>query len=121
MSKKVINWLAVIAWLAVIFYFSNQPNLKSEFEPLWDLIFRKIAHMAEFFVLAYLFFNALSKNKVSLKKKLFLVLILTFLSAVFDEYHQSFIANRVASPVDVGIDSLGILGFVMLKLIEKRN
>src|SRR3989338_4752211 len=65
-----LNWLAVLLWLGVIYYFSSQPNLKSELEPIWDLIFRKIAHLAEFFVLAYLLYCSLSSNGLKGKKLL---------------------------------------------------
>jgi len=116
----MMNWLAVILWLAVVFYFSAQPNLKSEFEPLWDLILRKGAHMAEFFVLTFLFFRALSPYKFKLSH-LFLISVLCSLAyAIFDEFHQSFVGGRVASPKDVLIDSFGIIGFVVLKVFEKK-
>lgn len=117
--KIILNWLFIAGWLAVIYYFSSQPNLKSELEPLWDLIFRKIAHMAEYFVLAFLLFRALSGHRLSRNKALALALILALFYALTDEYHQSFIAGRSASLVDAGIDGLGPLIFTGLKIFEK--
>ncbi|MFA6215188.1 MAG: VanZ family protein [Patescibacteria group bacterium] len=119
MSKKIINWFTVIVWLAVIYYFSSQPNLKSELEPMWDLIFRKIAHIAEYFILAFLFLRALEQYRLNFRNLLLVTCFLSLVSAGFDEWHQSFIAGRVASPLDVGIDSLGVLGFMGLKIAEK--
>ena len=70
LPKILLNWLAVLIWLAVIYYFSAQSDLKSELEPFWDMFFRKIAHISEFFVLAYLFFRALSGYKLNYKNLL---------------------------------------------------
>ena len=114
-----LNWLAVLLWLGVIYYFSSQPNLKSELEPIWDLIFRKIAHLAEFFVLVYLFFRALSSNGLKGKNLLLISFFLSLTFAVLDEWHQSQVAGRLASPVDVLVDSVGILFFVALQLKVK--
>ncbi len=120
MPKKILNWYAVIAWLGVIYYFSAQPDLKSELEPMWDLIFRKIAHISEFFILTYLFFQAYQSLGLTVKKSLFLAFIFSLAYAGFDELHQSQVAGRVANPVDVGIDGLGVLAFVALRLIQKK-
>ena len=120
MRKIVFNWIAVILWLGVIYYFSSQPDLKSELAPFWDFIFRKIAHMAEYFVLAYLFFRTWQSYGLATKKSLFLSFSLALVYAIFDEFHQSFVAGRTASPKDVLIDSLGIIGFVVLRLFEKK-
>ena len=114
-----LNWLAVLLWLGVIYYFSSQPNLKSELEPIWDLIFRKIAHLAEFFVLAYLLYRSLSSNGLKGKNLLLISFFLSLTFAVLDEWHQSQVAGRLASPVDVLVDSVGILFFVALQLKVK--
>lgn len=119
MPKKLLNWLAVIAWLAVIYFFSAQPNLKSTLEPFWDHIFRKIAHMAEFFILAYFLFKAYQSHGLSIPKSLIFSFIITLAYAGFDEWHQSNVAGRVASMTDVSIDSIGILFFVFLQSIQK--
>src|SRR3989344_4854765 len=89
-----LNWLAVLLWLGVIYYFSSQPDLKSELEPFWDLIFRKISHAAEFFVLAYLFFHALSEYKFKLRNLLLVTCILSLIYAGFDEWHQGQVMGR---------------------------
>src|SRR3990167_10515430 len=117
--RIALNWLAVLLWLGVIYYFSSQPNLKSELEPIWDLIFRKIAHLAEFFVLAYLLYRSLSSNGLKGKNLLLISFFLSLTFAVFDEWHQSQVAGRLASPVDVLVDSVGILFFVALQLKVK--
>ena len=119
--KIFLNWLAVIIWMLVIYYFSSQPDLKSELQPVWDLVFRKIAHMAEFFVLAYLIFRALSVHKLKPANLLLTTCLLSLAYAGFDEWHQSQVAGRVASMIDVGIDSLGIIFFTILQFLKFKK
>jgi len=119
--NKIANWLLVFLWLGVIYFFSSQPNLKSELEPLWDLLLRKAAHLAEFFVLAYLFFRAYCGHNFLPAAALVPAAIGAVTAAVWDEWHQSFTAGRVASIMDIGIDSLGALIFISLQYLWLRK
>lgn len=121
MKKIIFNWLAVLAWMSLIYYFSAQPNLKSELAPIWDLIFRKIAHMAEFFILAFLFFRAYLGHKIIAGRALFIAALMAVIYAIFDEYHQTLVEGRVGSPVDVIIDSIGVMAFVALQTIQIKK
>lgn len=121
MLKKIFSWLAVIVWMAVIYYFSAQPDLKSSLEPFWDLFFRKVAHTAEYFVLAYLLFRAYQSHSLSVKRSLLFAFIVSLVYAATDEWHQGIVAGRVASPVDAGIDGIGALLFVTLRWLQKDN
>jgi VanZ family protein len=49
-SKTFLNYFLLIFWMGVIFYLSNQPDLKSGFESRLDFILRKID--TDFFGLA---------------------------------------------------------------------
>lgn len=121
MFKKFLNWLYVILWLGVIFYFSSQPELKSELEPFWDFVFRKIAHISEFFVLTYLLFNALKQHQFSFSKILIFSASLSVIYAIFDEYHQLFVFGRTGTPGDVLIDTLGIIIAIILLRLYNKN
>ncbi|MCQ2964329.1 MAG: VanZ family protein, partial [archaeon] len=98
-TKKIINIVLLILWLAIIFYFSNQPgNLSSSlsdnltlliFNNITDfLIFivRKIAHISEYFILAILMYNVF-KDYLSSKKSYLITFILSILYACSDEIH----------------------------------
>ena len=101
------NWLPLIACLILIFLLSHQTNLKSGLATWLDLILRKLAHIAEFAILTFLFWRAMRlKNK---KNRVLLSIDLALLYALSDEYHQSFILGRNGNWHDVGIDSAGIL------------
>ena len=120
-QKKLLNWLLVILWMAVIFYFSSQPDLKSSLPSIWDTVFRKIAHMSEYFVLAYLFAQALKNYKLSFKIIILLTSFFSVLYAISDEFHQSFVIGRQGSLRDVLIDSAGVLIFIILINIKRKK
>ena len=115
LNKIILSWFLVFLWMGVIYYFSDQPHLKSDLAPLWDTILRKIAHAAEFFILAYLLFNAYRQMNISFYRALYMSLVLAILYAFFDEYHQSLVAGRHHSYLDVSIDSLGASSFAILR------
>lgn len=114
-NKIILNWIFVLLWMGVIYYFSDQPNLKSDLAPLWDTIFRKLAHMAEFFVLAYLLFRAYHQGGIKQKYSLFLAAFIAVIYAISDEWHQSLVEGRTSSNIDVMVDSIGIIIFAIIQ------
>lgn len=121
MLKKYLNWLYVILWMSVIFYFSSQPDLKSTLPTFWDFIFRKIAHISEFFVLAYFLFKAVREHQPSWIFALSLTFVISEIYAGFDEFHQTFTAGRSGNIIDVGIDSIGVMLFVSLRIMYNNS
>jgi len=91
--------------MGVIFYFSSLPHLKSPFA--WDLVLRKVAHALEYAVLAILCSRALKGSEVQPPVHLYSAFAIAVLYAVSDEFHQSFVPGREATPLDIGIDSIG--------------
>ena len=104
---NLINWLAVVAWLLLIYYFSNQPDLASNLEPSWDFLLRKLAHFAEYFVLTYLLFRAILGHNTRQRRAIIAAAVLSIGYALTDEWHQGFVVGRQASVKDVGVDSSG--------------
>jgi VanZ family protein len=98
-------WLPVLLWAGLIFAFSSVPNLSSGLGG-WDLLLRKIAHAAEFAVLGALLQRALTRVE--------LALALGVAFAISDEIHQSFVAGRRGSALDVALDAVGVLAGVLL-------
>jgi VanZ family protein len=87
--------------MALIFAFSAQPDLSTGLGT-WDLILRKLAHMAEYGLLWFLWHRALG-----LRRPLAAAAI-TLAYAASDELHQTFVEGRNGSPLDVLIDALGV-------------
>ena len=68
-------------------------------------IVRKTAHMTEYAVLFLLYRRALVLSGA--RHPGLAALVMSAGYAMTDEWHQSFVAGRGPSPVDVGIDTLG--------------
>jgi VanZ family protein len=90
--------------MAIIFALSAQPNLNSGLG-IWDLMGRKLAHMAAFGLLWALWQRALGRPLAALA--------ITLAYAASDELHQSFVRGRNGSLWDVAIDAAGV-GLAML-------
>jgi VanZ family protein len=88
-----------VVWAALIFVVSSIPDLGTGLGG-WDLALRKLAHAAEFGVLGLLLLRALGNERAAL--------VLGVAYAVTDELHQHFVPGRLASPLDVVVDALGV-------------
>jgi VanZ family protein len=97
---------------------------------VYDLLVKKGSHMVGYGLLALAFLRAIGYQR---KNHIPLVLLLVFLYAASDEFHQSFVPGRNASPVDVGIDLVGavlalfasrwefVRRWVMMGVIKNRD
>jgi VanZ family protein len=86
--------------MGLIFFLSAQPDLNSGLGG-WDIVLRKLAHMAEYGLLWYLWMRALRGRAV-------LAAAIAVGYAITDELHQSFVEGRTGTPVDVAIDAAGV-------------
>ena len=109
--KKICKlWFPVFFWAGSIFFFSGIPDLKTELE--YDFLLRKAAHVTEYFVLTFLLWRAFKGSfAISPARLLCYPALLSFLYAVSDEVHQSFVPGRSCSLEDVFIDAVGIICF----------
>jgi|SRR5699024_940462 len=128
-QSKLISWIPVILWMALIFYLSHQPasssnELSSGVMDVFlnaittvtsidiDLgifhhLIRKSAHFFAYFILGFLVINALKRHMPIKWKGVFLSLVICILYASSDEVHQLFILGRSGEVRDVFIDSTG--------------
>ncbi len=113
-------WLPVILWMGVIFYLSNQPDLKTDLG-VWDLVLRKIAHMFEFGVLVLLFWRAFKQFCPIFIRTVIYSGLATLIYAILDEVHQMFITKRVGSYLDVLIDLAGIVIMILIIIFVHRS
>jgi VanZ family protein len=102
--RVIIRWTPVLALMTVIFFLSNTPSDELVNFGVYDLLVKKGSHMAGYGLLALAFLRALGYQR---KNYILLVLLLVFLYAASDEFHQSFVPGRNASLIDVIIDLLG--------------
>jgi VanZ family protein len=90
--------------MAVIFAFSSQHG--GGHLPEAEVLLRKLGHVAGYFVLTVLLVRALRRSGVAAAVPV--AVGAAFAYAISDEWHQSFVPGRTATPRDVGIDGLGI-------------
>ena len=87
--------------MAVIFFLSAQPDLSTGLGT-WDTVLRKLAHMAEYGLLWFLWWRALGHGNPAW------AVAIALAYAASDEFHQTFVEGRSGSPVDVAIDAVGV-------------
>ncbi|HEU6444293.1 MAG TPA: VanZ family protein [Gaiellaceae bacterium] len=105
MRRLLSLWLPVAAWAALIFGLSSVPDLGTGLGG-WDLLLRKLAHATEYAILAALLVRALGRPGWAA--------VAGVAYAISDEIHQSFVEGREGSPLDVGVDAVGVLVGVLL-------
>ncbi len=121
-------WLPVFIWMGFIFWMStgtfSSGHTSSIIVPILKFIVREISdekanfihglirksgHVAEYFILCGLVMRAFCAGAISTltPKQILYSLLVVALYASSDEFHQSFVATRTASIIDVGIDTVG--------------
>lgn len=135
-------WLPVLLWMALIFTASSDahssrhssffvepllhwlfPNLPQTRVEAIHLVIRKCAHLTEYAILAVLLWRALQASGNRLPAwswpRVGGTLLLVFLFAASDEFHQSFVPTRTAHVSDVFIDTAGgAIGLLALRFIQ---
>lgn len=144
MKKKVIVGITLsFIWMIVIFLFSSRSSdeldlsnniivngiahiIKPDFDTLTidnknellsliSFYVSKTAHFSEYAILAFfLFFAFAFIKKYGIRYSI--IILISFLYAISDEYHQKFSAGRTPRTQDVLIDTFG--AFAMVLFIE---
>jgi VanZ family protein len=117
----VFGWLPMLAWMAWIFYLSDQPSLPRPGRRVGisDSMFDYSAHMATFGFLAILIWRAIKTRPrflpawLTAQPKL-TAGIIAALYAASDEIHQRFVPGRWAKFSDWAVDVVGIVGALLL-------
>ena len=132
---KVVKICFLVLWMALIFSFSNQKDVDSskvsdgfidrtvvkiykifnenitkekenEIIEKYTYPIRKLAHYTLYFILGILSFLVVKDYSIN-KKLIIYSLLICFLYACSDEFHQLFIIGRSARVLDVMIDTFG--------------
>ena len=87
---------------------------------------RKVAHASEYLVFTIILIIALSNTRVQGKKIYIIAILICFIYACTDEYHQTFVKGRTGQFTDTLIDTLGgVIGCLLViiknKLLKKGN
>lgn len=114
MARLASTWLPALVWMAVIFAFSTRHG-GGHLGPV-EVVLRKLAHVTEYFVLTVLLVRALRRSRLATAVPAAMAAALAY--AASDEWHQSFVPGRTATPRDVAIDAAGI---VLAAIIVSRT
>jgi VanZ family protein len=103
-GRLASSWLPPLAWMAIIFAFSARHG--GGHLPASEIVLRKLAHVVGYLVLTLLLLRALRRSGAGAAVPAAMAAALAY--AVSDEWHQSFVPGRGATPRDVAIDGIGI-------------
>lgn len=151
---KAVKICFLVLWMALIFSFSNQKDIdsskisdgfidrtvvkiykafnenitkekESEIIEKYTYPIRKLAHYTLYFVLGILSFLVVKDYSIN-KKLIIYSLLICFLYACSDEFHQLFVIGRSARVLDVIIDTFGSfcsisIFYIFNKKISKKS
>ena len=149
-KKRIILWLVLAAWMAIIFSMSAMNGTTSEglsggitekvvkvcvsqynalprvkqISILQNVNFavRKTAHVLEYAVLGVLALLVLLRYRRSIRFQVLVSVLICAAYAASDEMHQIFISGRTPLATDVLIDTGGsVLGIVLLVMLVRRK
>ncbi len=120
MARFLRYWLPVLAWCAIIFMQSAFAT--PDVLPHWSHL-DKVLHAGVYAFLGLLLYRALNTATRWQGRSLRLIFTATLLTTLYglsDEWHQSFVADRVSDMADVLADFIG--GFIgcCLYILYKR-
>jgi len=124
---RVKNWLPAIAWACLISFLSTDvfssehtslfiipvlhwliPHASAETLELIHAIIRKMAHLTEYFIFSIFLVRGLrGKDRMWKLRWAIWAVVLAAGYESFDEFHQSFVPSRTASPWDALLDTAG--------------
>jgi VanZ family protein len=127
LRTRVKNWMPAIAWACLISFLSTDvfssdhtslfiipvlhrliPQASAETLELMHAIIRKTAHVTEYFIFSIFLTHALrGKDRVGRLRWAIWAVVIAAGYASFDEFHQSFVPSRTASPWDALLDTAG--------------
>jgi len=144
MKSFLKYWLPLFIWLGVIFVGSTEvmsaeqtsrfvvpflrwlkPDISIETVVFIHFLIRKLGHLTEYAILAMLFWRGVYRG-MNLRMKISILFLLAWLAAaifaVTDEFHQSFVPSRTASPIDMMIDICGaMIGLIICMMFATQG
>lgn len=123
--KFIRYWLPPLLLMIAIFAMSSRQSIAVSDQYLYNFIFFKSIHVAEYAVLTLLLFRALFKTTaLSIKHMLVFAALIALMYGISDEFHQTFVPTRTGKIRDIFIDSIGIFAMyyflkTQIKLVKK--
>jgi VanZ family protein len=104
----------MILWMILIFILSSRSTIGIGKTNLERVLIFKSLHFIEYFILYIFTFLAFKNHPKSI--------LISYLYALSDEYHQSFVPFRQASFIDTIVDFVGIISaYFFISLLQKNK
>ena len=113
-------WFPVIVYSGIIFFTSSVPNVRT---PLAAFDFDKVLHLIEYAPFGFLVARAMGGTRVLISKRALWagVVLISFLYAASDEFHQSFVPGRNSGVFDLIADTVGgVMGGYLYMVLAQR-
>ena len=108
-AQALALWAPAVVWAVLIYYLSSLPGSTIP-SPFFSA--DKVFHLGVYAVLGYLVARALGYYGGARRFAMVLSVLICFLYALSDEFHQSFVPDRTPSFMDVTADTVGsLIGF----------
>ena len=121
MTRSIYRWGPAILMTGLIFIASSTPGSDLPDFGSMDFLILKSGHLLGYTLLSAAFLHGLANGRPFTRSRIALTVILVFLYAASDEWHQSFSPGRNPAITDVGIDTAGgFLGVLFLYFVRKR-
>jgi VanZ family protein len=113
--KRLILWLYVVLWYAVMTFISHIPGSSSSATAQWfsadglidwNIVFRFSAHCGVFGLLAMLCYGAIQHDVRWSTRSWSLAVACTALGGLIDEVHQGYVPGRFFKWSDVALDTI---------------
>jgi VanZ family protein len=102
-NRTLLRAIAPLAVMGLIFYFSAQPA--AAHHAWWEFIGRKLGHITGYALLTALWAWALQGI---VRRPILIAVSIALAYACTDEFHQTFVHGRYGTPIDVGVDAIGM-------------
>jgi VanZ family protein len=117
-GRRLLAWLAVLAWAGLIFFVSAQPKETFQRLGFTGQALSVGGHLIVYFVLMILLVLAQrASTKLSNKQVYLVAFLIVAIYGLSDEYHQSFVPGRTPTLVDWIVDLVGA-GLALLVLLR---
>ena len=118
-KNRSLRWVAVVAWMGLIFYLSAQRGCRTSCRP--DAAIQDIVgHFTVYAVLAVLVWRAM--RGAGIRRPILWALVAAVLYSFTDEFHQSFVPNRHPDGFDLATDFAGaVVALLIVKWVCGRR
>jgi VanZ family protein len=114
-NRALLRAVAPLVLMGLIFYFSAQPA--GAHHPWWEVVTRKLGHVTGYALLTALWAWAL---RGVVRRPVLVAVCIALAYACTDELHQTFVRGRNGSPVDVGVDAIGMAIAAYLVILRRK-